>query len=461
MKEWKLKKIRLVPTKEKLTQATGLGTMLEVFDESRLSKEFANCLPKRTSPRSLGSYRLGLLQIASFLYGHDCLDDLEEFQEEPALEAMMGGETAAARTMGDFLRDFEEGNLQGLNQFLPQMSYRIRKQMVSVLPDEYKPSEAPILDIDSTDHSQYGEKMEGVAWNYKDNWCLDSQVIFDELGLNYGIQLRPGNTKSGVDAAELIRSAFSPWGKADEKYLRGDSAYCYQDVIRTCLDLKIHFTLTAHDATTGWTSHVDEITNWQPWQYSVEAVTQAQKKKKELPKIELGTFLWTPGWAKNIRFTTIVKRTWVEEGQDSLFAGTGKWEHYGVVTGMPMQKFTLQQVMEHHQKRGNSENFIREDKYGYDLKHFPCLKLKANHAFGLIAMVAHNILRWCAIIEKPHRPHFSKKLRRRFIYIPGKVVEHARSLCIKIPERFFKEVNRLRKGWQLDLHPAPAWASTG
>jgi hypothetical protein len=142
-----------------------------------------------------------------------------------------------------------------------------------------------------------------------------------------------------------------------------------------------------------------------------------------------------------------------------LFAGTGKWEYYAVVTGMPMQKFTMQQVMEHHQKRANSENFIREEKYGYDLKHFPCLKLKANHAFGLLAMVAQNILRWCAIITKPNRPHFSKKLRRRFVYIPGKVVEHARSLCMKIPERFFKEVNRLREGWQLPLHPAPVWAT--
>ena len=28
--------------------------------------------------------------------------------------------------------------------------------------------------------------MEGVTWNYEDKWCLDSQVIFDELGLNYG-----------------------------------------------------------------------------------------------------------------------------------------------------------------------------------------------------------------------------------------------------------------------------------
>lgn len=460
MGRWKPKYIKLTPTNERLTDAVGLGTMVEVFDYSKLSNGFAKCLPSRTSPRSYGSYRLGLIQLSSFLYGHDSLDDLEEFQNDPALEAIMGGETVAARTMGDFLRDFTDENLSGLNLFLAQMAYRIRRQMSSVLPIEFKPSEAPILDIDSTDHVQSGDKMEGLAWNYKDHWCLDSQVIFDELGFSYGMQLRSGNTKSGVGAGELIRSSFSPWGKEDEKYLRADAAYCNQEVIRTCLDLKVHFTLTANDATTGWRSHINGVTNWQKWQYSNDETERAGRKKQHLPSVEVGSFLWTPGWADNIRFTIVVKRTWVEEEQGSLFAGVGEWHYYGVVTGMPMQRFTLQQVIEHHSKRGNAENFIREEKYGYDLKHFPCLKLKANHAFGLLAIVAHNILRWCAIIERPHRPHFSKKLRRRFIYIPGKVVEHARQLCMKIPERFFKEVNRLREGWQLPLHPAPAWATS-
>jgi hypothetical protein len=105
-KEWRPRAIKLVPTKEKLTQATGLGTMLEVFDHSRLSKDFAKYLPRRTSPRSLGSYRLGLIQVASFLYGHDCLEDLEEFQEEPALEAIMGGD-------GGFFTRFRRGKFKG------------------------------------------------------------------------------------------------------------------------------------------------------------------------------------------------------------------------------------------------------------------------------------------------------------------------------------------------------------
>lgn len=455
-RNWQPRYLKLQPTKERLTDAVGLGAMVEVFDHSSLSKDFARCLPKRTSPNSYGSYRLGLIQISSFLYGHDTLDDLEEFQDDPALEAIMKGETVAPRTMGDFLRDFEESHLAGLNGYLGQMSYRIRRQMQAVLPQEFKPNPAPHLSLDATSHEQCAEKMEGLAWNYEGKWCLNSQVIFDELGLCYGMQLRDGNTGNGVGAVELIESAFAPWAKDDEKYLSADSGYCHEDVIRACLSHRIHFTLTAHDAITHWRSHVDEVSNWQPWQYTELERQKAALKKKKLPTIELGSYLWTPGWAENLRFTVIVKRTLIEDKEPSLFEQNSEWDYYAIVTGMPLQKFSLQQVVEFHNKRGNAENFIREEKYGYDLKHFPCLKLNANHAYGLLAVVAHNILRWCAIVEKPHKPHFAKKLRRRFIYVPGKVIQHARQLFVKVPERFFKEVQRLRKAWQLPLHPAPA-----
>ena len=53
--------------------------------------------------RSGGSYRLGLIQLNSFIYGHDSLDDLEEFRGDPLLEMALKGEVAAPKTIGDFL----------------------------------------------------------------------------------------------------------------------------------------------------------------------------------------------------------------------------------------------------------------------------------------------------------------------------------------------------------------------
>jgi hypothetical protein len=110
-------------------------------------------------------------------------------------------------------------------------------------------------------------------------------------------------------------------------------------------------------------------------------------------------------------------------------------------------------VMAFYLKRGNTENFIREEKYGFDMLHMPCLAMNANFAFLQLASVAHNILRWVALVQKPDKPHFSKKIRRRYIYIPGKIIKHARQLILKIPVRYYEEVQKLKLGFLLILIP--------
>jgi len=257
MHKEELRPLKISKTKDQLTMAAGLGTLIELFDSSPLKKEFIACLPERTSHRSVGSYQMALTIMAAFLYGYDCLEDLDQFRNDPKLAELFGNQTAAARTHGDFLRDFDEIHLIKLNQFLNRMSRYIFEQMQIQLPEEFKPQEL-IIDVDSTSHEQHGEKMEGLAFNYKNEWCLDSQVSFNQIGLCHGFQLRPGNTKSGVDAESLIRQSFLDGKKQIERkfqfndFFRADSAYCKQDVIKALVDLGVLFTLTAHDGTTNW-----------------------------------------------------------------------------------------------------------------------------------------------------------------------------------------------------------------
>ena len=119
------------------------------------------------------------------------------------------------------------------------------------------------------------------------------------------------------------------------------------------------------------------------------------KKEQNLPKVELGRFLWQPSWAENIRIPVIVKRTWKEDeqkteekdGQLILLHVPAHWEYYAIVTNWNLLFHSLQDVMAFYMKRGNAERFIREEKFGYDLKHFPCQELRANTAFAQLAMV--------------------------------------------------------------------------
>jgi hypothetical protein len=223
----------------------------------------------------------------------------------------------------------------------------------------------------------------------------------------------------------------------------------------------------------------------------------AQKKQQELPQIQITRMYWTPSWSKKeeskLMFPIVIKRTWNKEREEELrkkghqsslfhldgFKHEDPWDYYAVVTNFPLdlpraelstnphvekdehiKNWSIQEVFQHHQKRGNAENFIREEKYGYDLKHFPCLKLNANHAYGLLAMVAHNILRWVAIMTRPDKPHFSKKLRKHFVFIPGKIVHHARQTFLKLMEFHHKGVQKLRERLGLNSETIPLQLSS-
>lgn len=444
-------KIKLEPTNDRLTSAAGLGTLIEIFDRSPLAKKFAECLPLRTSNRSSGSYSLGLQLISSLIYGHDCLDDLIEFDDDPKLSKLFREGVVAPRTMGDFLYDFTDDNLENLRDFLIFMAKHIRQDLILKLPKLFCPSESLRMNQDSTSHVQHGVKIEGVEFNYKGEWCLDTLESHDELGLCLDYQLRSGATFSSVDAEKQIARVFNDMKFQKEKFYSADSAFCNENVVSNLLSRGVKFTITAHD-NMGWRGMIDEIDKWEGWVFSEEELKKFEAKKQLPPRIELGRYHYQPGWAPHLRLPVVIKRTWTEN-QGDLFGG--HWEHYAILTNFDLFQGSYQSIVEFHNKRGHfCENFIREGKHNLDLKNFPCLKLKANFAYGLIAMVAHNLLRWVALVERPEKPHFAKKLRRKFIFIPGKLVTHARTTVLKVREAAYQEVMRLREAWQLQLCPA-------
>ena len=431
---WRPKKLKIEFTSEKLTPSSGLGVMVDAFVDSPQYLGLKKCIPERNSNASYDPMQFVLPLLASFWYGYDCLEDVEKIESKPDLQHIFEG-VPSARAIGDFLRDFTEEHFFQLNEFLVKQSLAARRALAP---------NAPItIDMDATSHVQSGFKIEGVETNYKGEWCLDSLDSFDELGFCFGFKLRSGATHSSVNAEDEIKRIFSHLKEFKERYFRADSAYCNEAVMRQCLLSGAKFTITAH-GNTGWENQVHQIQNWEPWVYTEEEKRVAAAKKRELPEIELGSMQYSPAWADHIRFQIVVKRTKAEK--TSLFEQDG-YSYYGVITNVDLFYNTKQWVMEHHHKRGNSENFIREKKIHMDLKHFPCLKMNANTAYGLIAMVSYNFLRLIARLDSPNKPHFAKKIREKFVFIPGKVVKHARQYFLRIPETFRKEVVLMKMGW--------------
>ena len=460
-----LRKIKIVPTDFKLTAATGLGTVLEIFDQSPLAAEFKKCLPERVSHRSAGSYLLALMVIAGHIHGVSALSDLAQIKEDPYLQKLFDDEVAAVRTIGDFLRDFEQEHVARLNLFLDRMSRTLFTSLRESLAPEFKPDKF-IVDMDSTYHIHYGDKIEGVTYNYKNEWSLESQVAFSQLGFCHSVWLRPGNTKSGTEAAAQMDLIFADGmnqvlrKRSGDYFFRADSAYCSQDVIKKCMSKGLHFTLTAHDGTTRWKTQLEETgVDWTPWEYTKKEIEKAARSGRALPKIEVGRMHWQPSWSQTtLLFPIVIKRTWKtpkgDDLQGDLFApdtikNLGEWEYYAVVTNLDLVHWSLQGVMEHHAKRGNAENFAKEEKYNFKLDGFPCAKLLANQAWTMLAMIGHNMIRWIALMDAPDRPHYSKKIRTQYIFVAGRLVSHAGQLVLRVMRSAFERgLKQLREGWQ-------------
>lgn len=278
--------------------------------------------------------------------------------------------------------------------------------------------------------------------------------------------LRPGNTKSGTGAPEQLEKILNDTLTQAERrrsklhYFRADSAYCNQDVIKVCLKKGLLFTITAHGSTTGWKDKLEkEGIDWVPWVYSEDDKRKAAEKGQELSKIEVGRFHWQPSWSdEKLLFPIVVKRTWTpvreKKHQGDLFAPDtikelGEWDYYAIVTNFNLAEWSFQDVIAHHAKRGNAENFVKEEKYNFKLKNFPCLSLMANHAWILLAQVAHNMIRWIALMDAPDRPHYSKKIRSKYIFVAGRLVSHAGQLTLRVMKSTYERgLKMLREGWQ-------------
>jgi hypothetical protein len=436
--EWRPKEYHLRLATDDLTANAGLGVFLDLFyQDSKLFSIFQQCLPERDSNASYDTSHIAMSAICGFWAGQDCLDDLVEFKDDPLICNKLGG-VPSPRAYGDYLRDFSDQNIKDSDAFLCTQALEARKRLA--------PSQPLIIDQDSTDHIQSGKKMEGLGFNYKDHWGLDSLVAFDELGFCHAMDLRPGSKFSSQDAPAMIRRTLGKRPFKERKYYRADSAFCNQECIEAAIGAGSKFTITAHD-NINWTDKISGLTDWIKWIYSDEQKQWAIDHEVELPKVELSWYLYQPKWADNLRFPVVIKRTWVFNKK----AGEWEWKHYAVVTNWSLHLNTLQQVIEFHAKRGNSENFIREEKYGWDLKHLPCQKLRANHAYALLAMVAHNFLRMVSLIDNPRRPHFAKKIRRKYVFIPGKLIRHSSMNFMKIPQTYEREVQRLIAAWANSL----------
>jgi hypothetical protein len=396
---------------------------LYLFDEMMnllgLKKKVKDLLPVLKRERNSSSYDKLHALVMGFIAGADCLDDMEDLGEDAGFKAFCGGHVNAATVYGAFLRGFEPWQIRRLNDVLRDVALKLR---LAMFPD----NRDFILDVDSTAHEQYGEKMEGVAWNYANKWGLDSLQAFDQFGFQYWMDVRSGNTASGSGVPGVIRQVFKGLPRMMNRYLRADSAMCYFDVFNACLDLRVDFVIAMRANMSD--PLIGRVRNW--------------KKSKDIRfkdgrECEIGSCVYYQLKGREPLRVVFIRAL---KTMPDLFGD--KYDYAAWVTNIGEHSgLNNEKLILFYRGRGNAENFIKELKNGFDIHHFPCQKILANKVYGLIAALAYNLQRAAGWTLSPKKPRFSKMIRFRMVYLAGQVVKKGRYWIIRLSKTHITEVN--------------------
>jgi hypothetical protein len=297
-----------------------------------------------------------------------------------------------------------------------------------------------VFDFDSTSDQQYGKKMEGVAQNYKFIDCLDTLQVFDETGIQYFNEVRPGNTFSANGSGQAIHAIFSrlPQTKQFRKmriYGRADSAFCNTEFFNACAAKNIGFVTSMR--LNMLDPLIKKVRDWK----ATNPGKENRIKFFDGRECETGETIYrTENGAELLRVVAIRA---VKKGFEGfLFKKDEHYDYRGWVSNILEHEKSAEKLIKFYRSRGNAENYIRELKYGFDLKHYPCLKLNANRSYGLIAAFAYNLTRFLALKTSGTCTPFAKALRNKLLRLPVQVIRHAREVVFRFQRHHYEEVQR-------------------
>ena len=421
--------IKAASTNKALSSLGGLFLYDSIYSKLAIDKTIESSLPSdkiKVRSNSLNKFKA---MVFGFIAGADCLDDMDSFRGDPAFESVLD-DINASNTYGDYLRKFTKSNCREMNKKLIETSLKLRK---ASHPDDNQ----FILDLDSTPHLQSGKKMEGTEYNYKSDFCLDSLQAFDQYGYQYWMNVREGSTYTSVGAEEVIYEVFRqvPQKLSSripvKRIVRADSGFCNFGVFEAASKNNAKFVICMR------------ANMYEPLLKNIKHWAKAKKiRMKGNRECEIGHTLYYPKNSKQPYRVVMIRS--LKEGTNRPLFSEDAYDYQGWVTSIGVHEKQDEKLVLLYRGRGNAENFIKELKGGFDLRHFPCQSLVANKAYALMGAFAYILMRYTGFILNRKKPSFSKKIRLRMVFLAVEVVKKARDVLF----RFYKHTTREVLSWQ-------------
>lgn len=394
-------------SKEKLTDRGGLALIDEFMTGLGFTKKLHEVFALPGSGRGIKATDYVRTLVYHFTDGGRHLEEIEGIRSDDGFRSLIKMKhMPGSDAVGNWLRrvGFKNGtsNVRKVNNYL-------------VGRYAYASSETDfVLDVDST----LIESNKGDAtYSYKHFRSYHPMLGFlsdgrDEPICSY-VKFRQGSASPQTDILEAIQQTETllPEGKRI-KYFRSDSAAYQVKITEYCNDNDIYYTITA-DQDDSVKEAISTISpeEWRPLHDRLDGFKTGR---------DVAETIHTMNHSKH-SFRLVVQREFKDEA--NLF---GAYSYYCIIANIPTDGWdgkTAEEVVWHHNGRGNCERYIEDTKYGLTLRYVPCGQFEANAMYYTVGMLTFNLLKLMQMMVLPkswlNRTVLS--LRRKFLRRVAKV----------------------------------------
>src|SRR6266567_3844852 len=291
-----------------------------------------------------------------------------------------------------------------------------------------------VLDMDSTEIPVYGEQEQSAYNGYFEFTCFHPLLLFNEEGDCLSAKLRPGNVHSAEGWEELLLPEVERQQRmGKEVAFRGDAAFARPEVYEAleARAVKYAIRIPAND------SLERDI---------AELLPRPVGRPSQKPLVEYNGFLYQATSWKTAR--RVVAK--VEHHAGELFPRVGF-----IVTNLTLPS---RAVVRCYNKRGTSEQWIKEGKQAVKMTRLSCHRFRSNEVRLWLSVIAYNLGNLWRRLVLPRRigKWSLTSLQQRLVKTGGRLLKHARYYWLLLAEshltrRLFASMVR-----RIEVLPLPA-----
>jgi hypothetical protein len=330
-----------------------------------------------------------------------------------ATQAVLPHRVMAPSTLGTFLRAFSFGHVRQLDRVLAEALRRAWSLGAGPGDDRL------VVALDSTICPVCGKAKHGAGYGYTKELgyhpLLATRAGTGEL-LHVRMRKGSANTQRGTKRfVEELVARLRRAGATGELIMRFDSGFWSNTTIATLSRLDVGYTMGVRMVKSVVTavSAIDEEA-WTPIDYTMDGIA------------EVAECLY-----KGRRL--IVRRTRLVGRQATLWP---EWRHFAFLTDLEGDPVDVDAF---HRAHATVELAIKDLKEGAGMEHVPSGSFNANAAWLVCAALAHNLIRWTAMLgEITPEEHLvvARTVRTRFLSIPGRLVSPGGRPILRAPHEW-------------------------